>query len=365
MESDQPSTSSRAVDTSLDDEQWGLVTWAQDSIKEGNLKRIIDSDIRDEISSKCLRQFVRIVEICLHDSPKQRPTMTEVVSCLQSILALQEKFNNSLQSAGRTIIDRIMLHFTSNRENSAISVKDRVDNNMFPEMKEVPADSQSPNPSAKEFKFDDLKKATGNFSPDLLLGTGGFGNVFLGWIDRNTLAPSKHGDGIAVAVKRFNLKSCQVAEMNLLRRLDHPNIIRLLGCCSHKQEHLIVYEYMLNKSIYDFLFIAEYIRTGHLSTKSNIYSFGVVLLENVTCQRAFDYNRPEGQQSLVEWATQIQSDRRNVNEIMDRRLEHNHPLQGASECFALALRCVERRPKDRPSSEEVLQILKQIYALHK
>ncbi|KAJ0794528.1 putative protein kinase RLK-Pelle-CrRLK1L-1 family [Helianthus annuus] len=52
----------RATDRSVDE---GLVTWVQDSIKEGNLKRIIDVDIRNEISPKCLKEFVRIVERCL------------------------------------------------------------------------------------------------------------------------------------------------------------------------------------------------------------------------------------------------------------------------------------------------------------
>ncbi|KAM0066105.1 putative protein kinase RLK-Pelle-CrRLK1L-1 family [Helianthus debilis subsp. tardiflorus] len=64
----------RTTDRSLDE---GLVTWVQDSIKEGNLKHIIDSDIRNEISPKCLKEFVRIAERCLHNSPKQRPTMAE------------------------------------------------------------------------------------------------------------------------------------------------------------------------------------------------------------------------------------------------------------------------------------------------
>ncbi|KAI3773399.1 hypothetical protein L1987_47926 [Smallanthus sonchifolius] len=110
----------RVVDKSLDEDQWGLVTWVQDSIKEGNLKHIIDPDIRNEISPKSLKEFVKIAERCLHISPKQRPTIAEVLFSLESVLALQEKFNNSLQSASRTIFGRMvdMLQFTSTRENS-------------------------------------------------------------------------------------------------------------------------------------------------------------------------------------------------------------------------------------------------------
>ncbi|MFS7950636.1 putative non-specific serine/threonine protein kinase [Helianthus anomalus] len=78
-----------------------------------------------------------------------------------------------------------------------------------------------------------------------------------------------------------------------------------------------------------------------------------------------DVRRPEGQQSLVDWASSIQSNRKNLKEIMDPRLEHNYSVQGAFECVALALRCVANKPKDRPSSEEILQSLEQIYALYK
>ncbi|KAM0006772.1 putative protein kinase RLK-Pelle-CrRLK1L-1 family [Helianthus debilis subsp. tardiflorus] len=114
-------TKNLMLDRSLDEEQWGLVTWFQDSIKEGNLKHIIDLDIRGEISSKFLKEFIRIIQRCLHHDLKQRPTMAEVLSSLESVLALQEKFENSLQLARRTIIGRIvdMLPFTSKGENSS------------------------------------------------------------------------------------------------------------------------------------------------------------------------------------------------------------------------------------------------------
>ncbi|KAL8252326.1 hypothetical protein R6Q59_036019 [Mikania micrantha] len=99
----------RAVDRSLDEEQWGLVTWVQDSIKEENLKDITDSDIRGEISPKCLKEYVKLAERCLHYSPKHRPTMADVLFSLEAVMALQGKFNNSLQSSSRTIFGRMGL----------------------------------------------------------------------------------------------------------------------------------------------------------------------------------------------------------------------------------------------------------------
>lgn len=64
-------------------------------------------------------------------------------------------------------------------------------------------------PNLKMFSFGELKSATRNFRPDSMLGEGGFGRVFKGWVDDTTLAPSKVGVGIPVAVKRSNPDSDQ------------------------------------------------------------------------------------------------------------------------------------------------------------
>lgn len=59
-------------------------------------------------------------------------------------------------------------------------------------------------PELLKFSYQQLKAATGNFRPDSILGEGGFGYVFKGWIEENGTAPAKPGSGITVAVK--NLK---------------------------------------------------------------------------------------------------------------------------------------------------------------
>ena len=56
----------------------------------------------------------------------------------------------------------------------------------------------------KSFSFSDLKMATRNFRPDSVLGEGGFGSVFKGWIDEQTFAATKPGTGMVIAVKRLN-----------------------------------------------------------------------------------------------------------------------------------------------------------------
>lgn len=64
-------------------------------------------------------------------------------------------------------------------------------------------------PNLKAFSFNELKNATRNFRPDSLLGEGGFGYVFKGWIDEHTLAAARPGSGMVVAVKKLKPEGFQ------------------------------------------------------------------------------------------------------------------------------------------------------------
>lgn len=63
--------------------------------------------------------------------------------------------------------------------------------------------------NVKAFAFNELRTATRNFRPDSVLGEGGFGSVFKGWIDEKTLAPTKPGTGMVIAVKKLNQEGHQ------------------------------------------------------------------------------------------------------------------------------------------------------------
>jgi hypothetical protein len=67
-------------------------------------------------------------------------------------------------------------------------------------------------PNLRVFSFAELKNATRNFSPDAILGEGGFGRVYNGWVEERTLSPAKAGVGMAVAVKKLNSDSMQGLE---------------------------------------------------------------------------------------------------------------------------------------------------------
>ncbi|KAJ8760321.1 hypothetical protein K2173_011874 [Erythroxylum novogranatense] len=111
----------------------------------------------------------------------------------------------------------------------------------------------------KRFSFSDLKAATRNFRPDSVLGEGGFGCVFKGWIDEHSLTAVRAGTGMIIAVKKLNQESFQghqewLAEINYLGQLYHPNLVKLIGYCLEDDHRLLVYEFMPKGSLENHLF---------------------------------------------------------------------------------------------------------------
>ncbi|CAH2069464.1 unnamed protein product [Thlaspi arvense] len=103
--------------------------------------------------------------------------------------------------------------------------------------------------SPQRYSFKNLYKATKGFRENQLLGAGGFGKVYKG------ILPS----GTEIAVKRVYHDAEQgmkqyVAEIASMGRLRHKNLVQLLGYCRRKGELLLVYEYMANGSLDDYLF---------------------------------------------------------------------------------------------------------------
>ncbi|KAG2318960.1 hypothetical protein Bca52824_012173 [Brassica carinata] len=94
------------------------------------------------------------------------------------------------------------------------------------------------------FTWRQLQAATNDFDEANKLGEGGFGSVFKGELS----------DGTVIAVKQLSSKSCQgnrefVNEIGMISGLNHPNLVKLYGCCVEKDQLLLVYEYMENNSL--------------------------------------------------------------------------------------------------------------------
>ncbi|CAI9109862.1 OLC1v1009782C1 [Oldenlandia corymbosa var. corymbosa] len=103
----------------------------------------------------------------------------------------------------------------------------------------------------KIFSFISIMAATNNFSEENKLGEGGFGPVYRGRLL----------DDREIAVKRLSRTSVQGLiefknELILISKLQHSNLVRVLGCCIHEEEKMLIYEYMPNKSL-DFFLFAE------------------------------------------------------------------------------------------------------------
>eukprot|EP00250_Pteridium_aquilinum_P002341 c12539_g1_i1 orf=146-1240(+) len=113
--------------------------------------------------------------------------------------------------------------------------------------------------SLRSFTYGEMRAATLNFRNNGKLGEGGFGVVFKGYLDEQTLLPVKPGHGMAVAIKKLNLEGMQghqewVTEVNLLGALHHPNVVKLIGFCAEDSNRLLVYEYMSRGSLEYHLF---------------------------------------------------------------------------------------------------------------
>ncbi|XWS12152.1 hypothetical protein CRYUN_Cryun37aG0065300 [Craigia yunnanensis] len=107
----------------------------------------------------------------------------------------------------------------------------------------------------------------------------------------------------------------------------------------------------------------EYITTGHLTTMSDVFSFGVVLLELLTGRRSVDKTRPGRQKNLVEWARPLLKDPYKLDGIMDPRLEGQYSTEGARKAAALAYQCLSNHPKSRPTMSNVVKTLEPLLAL--
>ncbi|XP_062196219.1 probable L-type lectin-domain containing receptor kinase S.5 [Phragmites australis] len=105
------------------------------------------------------------------------------------------------------------------------------------------------------FAYEKLRKATKNFDERLLLGKGGYGEVYKGMLPADDAWP----EGMEVAVKRFIRDDAKcvndfLAEVDIINRLRHKNIVPLIGWCYKKRQLLLVYEYMPNGSLDQHLF---------------------------------------------------------------------------------------------------------------
>ncbi|CAL5410904.1 unnamed protein product [Camellia sinensis] len=206
-----------------------------------------------------------------------------------------------------------------------------------------------------------IKAATRNFSDTNKLGQGGFGTVYKGILC----------DGKEIAVKRLSRKSWQGLEefkneVILIAKLQHRNLVRHVGCGIEGEEKLLIYEYMPNKSLDLFIFDSkkhssgymapEYAMGGLFSVKSDVFSYGVILLEIISGQRNSGFYLTEHAQTLLAYAWRLWSNGKEL-ELLDPLLAGSCPVAKVVRCIHIGLLCVQEDPKDRPNMSSVVVLL--------
>ncbi|KAI9093249.1 hypothetical protein K1719_027263 [Acacia pycnantha] len=288
-----------------------------------------------------------------------------------------------------------------------------------------------------ELPFLDLPtivKATDDFSISKKLGQGGFGAVYRGLLV----------DGKEIAVKRLSQSSGQGLnefknEVILISKLQHRNLVKLLGCCIQGEEKMLVYEYMPNKSLDSFIFdhvkckildwpkrfnivcgiargllylhqdsrlriihrdlkasnilldnelnpkisdfgmaktfggdqtegntnrvvgtygymAPEYAIHGLFSVKSDVFSFGVLLLELVSGKKNREFSHSNMSHNLIGHAWRLWKEGRPL-ELIDPCLDDLFDLSEAMRCIHISLLCLQQHPEDRPNMSNVVVML--------
>ncbi|KAK4837422.1 hypothetical protein QYF36_005281 [Acer negundo] len=199
--------------------------------------------------------------------------------------------------------------------------------------------------------WEEIVSATSSFSEKLRIGVGAYGTVYKCSL-HHTIAAVK----VLRSTDNHTTKEFQ-QELEILSKIRHPHLLILIGACL--DHGCLVYEYMENGSLEDretgpvgtLCYIdPEYQRTGIISQKSDVYAFGLVILQLLTAKPAIALAH------MVETAV----DEDNLMDILDSQAG-NWPIKETKELAVLGLSCAELRRKDRPDlKDQVLPALERL-----
>ncbi|KAF7135742.1 hypothetical protein RHSIM_Rhsim08G0011300 [Rhododendron simsii] len=235
----------------------------------------------------------------------------------------------------------------------------------------------------KRFSWRELQLATDNFNEKNVLGQGGFGKVYKGVLSDNT----------KIAVKRLTDYESPGGDAAFQREVEmisvavHRNLLRLIGFCTTPTERLLVYPFMQNLSVAYRLRVVgdfglaklvdvrktnvttqvrgtmghiapEYLSTGKSSERTDVFGYGIMLLELVTGQRAIDFSRLEEEDDvlLLDHVKKLEREKR-LDDIVDRNLNKHYNIQEVEMMIQVALLCTQSSPEDRPLMSEVVRML--------
>jgi serine/threonine protein kinase len=106
----------------------------------------------------------------------------------------------------------------------------------------------------------------------------------------------------------------------------------------------------------------EYAMTGHLLVKSDVYSYGVVLLELLSGRKPVDMTQPPGSENLVTWARPLLTSQEGLQQLVDPSMPAGYDFEKLAKAAAIASMCVHVEASHRPFMGEVVQALKLIHS---
>ncbi|CAD6250736.1 unnamed protein product [Miscanthus lutarioriparius] len=284
------------------------------------------------------------------------------------------------------------------------------------------------------YTLKELETATGMFADGNVIGEGGYGIVYRGVLENGTQVAVKNLlNNRGQAEKEFKV------EVEAIGRVRHKNLVRLLGYCAEGNQRMLVYEYVDNGDLEQWLhgdvgpvspltwddrmkiilgtakglmylheglepkvvhrdvkssnilldkhwnaklsdfglakllgsersyvttrvmgtfgYVApEYAGTGMLNETSDIYSFGILIMEIISGRVPVDYNRPPGEVNLVDWLKTIVGTR-NSDGVVDPKLPKKPSSRALKKALLVALRCVDPDALKRPRIGHVIHML--------
>ncbi|KAM7493125.1 hypothetical protein LguiB_027734 [Lonicera macranthoides] len=200
-----------------------------------------------------------------------------------------------------------------------------------------------------QFDLGTIQVATNNFSNENKIGQGGFGMVYKGIL----------ANGQEISVKRLSKSSRQGQlefknEVVLVAKLQHRNLVRLLGFCLEGEEKVLVYEYVPNKSLDYFLF--EYAMHGHFSVGSDVFSFGVLVLEIISGKKNSCFHPSIHGEDFLTHAWKMWKDGTPLK-LMDPTLVDSYVRNEVMKCIQMGLLCVQEDVDSRPSMAAIVLML--------
>ncbi|KAK7380593.1 hypothetical protein VNO78_33108 [Psophocarpus tetragonolobus] len=294
-----------------------------------------------------------------------------------------------------------------------------------------------------QFSYKELQQATKGFKEKL--GAGGFGAVYRGTLVSKTVVAVKQLEGIEQGEKQFRMEVATISSTH------HLNLVRLIGFCSEGRHRLLVYEFMKNGSLDNFLFqteqhsgkllnweyrynialgtargitylheecrdcivhcdikpenilldenyvskvsdfglaklinpkdhrhrtltsvrgtrgylAPEWLANLPITSKSDIYSYGMVLLEIVSGRRNFDVSAETNRKKFSIWAYE-EFEKGNISGILDKRLaDQEVDMEQVRRAIQASFWCIQEHPSQRPTMSRVLQMLEGVTELAK